>query len=90
MAKYCAGKRVLDAFCNQGAFALHAARAGATRVLGIDSAEDAIAAARRNAQRAGVSAAFEVGNVFDWFNAPSKPDTATWDVVILDPPPFAK
>ncbi len=90
VAKYCAGKRVLDAFCNQGAFALHAARAGATRVLGIDSAEEAIGAARRNAQRAGVNAAFEVGNVFDWFNAPAKPDESIWDVIILDPPPFAK
>jgi 23S rRNA (cytosine1962-C5)-methyltransferase len=90
VAKYCAGKRVLDAFCNQGAFALHAARAGAARVLGIDSAEDAIGAARRNVQRAGVNAAFEVGNVFDWFNAPAKADEAIWDVIILDPPPFAK
>ena len=29
---------VLDAFCNQGSFALHAAKAGASRVLGLDSA----------------------------------------------------
>jgi 23S rRNA (cytosine1962-C5)-methyltransferase len=31
VAKYAAGGRVLDAFCNQGSFALHAARAGARR-----------------------------------------------------------
>jgi len=37
-----------------------------------------------------VNAAFEVGNVFDWFNAPAKADEAIWDVIILDPPPFAK
>jgi len=90
VAKYCAGKRVLDAFCNQGAFALHAARAGAKEVLGLDSAEDAIAAARKNATRNKVGAAFEVANVFDWFNDPVRGGDAPWDVIVLDPPPFAK
>jgi 23S rRNA (cytosine1962-C5)-methyltransferase len=73
MAKYASGKRVLDAFCNQGPFALHAARAGAAEVLGLDSAEDAIAQARLNAERNGVQARFEVANVFDWFNDPCGP-----------------
>jgi 23S rRNA (cytosine1962-C5)-methyltransferase len=89
VAAHCAGRRVLDAFCNQGAFALHAARAGAARVLGLDSAEDAIAQARRNAARNGVAAEFEVANVFDWFTAQREAAPA-WDVVVLDPPPFAK
>ena len=90
VAKYCRGGRVLDAFCNQGAFALHAARAGATEVLGLDSAEDAIAAARRNAERNNVTAEFTVANVFDWFNDPARGVDPLWDVIILDPPPFAK
>ena len=90
VAKYCRGGRVLDAFCNQGAFALHAARAGAIEVLGLDSAEDAIAAARQNAVRNGVNAEFTVANVFDWFNAPERNVDALWDVIVLDPPPFAK
>jgi 23S rRNA (cytosine1962-C5)-methyltransferase len=90
VARYCSGKQVLDAFCNQGSFALHAARAGAARVLGLDSAEDAVAAARRNAERNGLKAEFVVANVFDWFNAPVRATEAPWDVIILDPPPFAK
>ena len=90
VAKYCGGGRVLDAFCNQGAFALHAARAGATEVLGLDSAEDAIAAARKNAERNGVAAEFAVANVFDWFNDPARGVEPMWDVIVLDPPPFAK
>jgi 23S rRNA (cytosine1962-C5)-methyltransferase len=90
VAKYCRGARVLDAFCNQGAFALHAARAGATEVVGLDSAEDAIAAARKNAERNAVTAEFVVANVFDWFNAPDRNIEPLWDVIILDPPPFAK
>ncbi|MBM3872996.1 MAG: class I SAM-dependent rRNA methyltransferase [Verrucomicrobia bacterium] len=91
VARHCAGRRVLDAFCNQGGFALQAARAGATEVLGLDSAEDAIAAARRNAERLGNRAvSFSVANVFDWFNAPVRQQEPAWDVIILDPPPFAK
>jgi 23S rRNA (cytosine1962-C5)-methyltransferase len=89
VAKYAAGRRVLDAFCNQGAFAMHCARAGATRVLGLDSAFDAIAQAKKNAARNGVAADFESANVFDWFTA-QRDAAPAWDLVVLDPPPFAK
>jgi len=82
-----AGVRLLDAFCNQGSFALHAARAGATTVLGIDSAADAVAQARRNAERNGLRAEFIAGNVFDYF---SERRDETWDLIVLDPPPFAR
>jgi 23S rRNA (cytosine1962-C5)-methyltransferase len=84
--------RVLDAFCNQGAFALHAAQAGAREVLGLDSAEDAVAQASQNATRNQVGAVcrFETVNVFDWFNDPARENDAKWDVIVLDPPPFAK
>ncbi|MEO5961558.1 MAG: class I SAM-dependent rRNA methyltransferase [Opitutaceae bacterium] len=90
VAKYCAGKRVLDAFCNQGAFALHAARAGAVHALGLDSAEDAIEAARKNSVRNAMPVEFAVANVFDWFNDPVRGGEPLWDVIVLDPPPFAK
>ncbi|PTY07296.1 rRNA large subunit methyltransferase I [Opitutaceae bacterium EW11] len=87
VAKHAAGRRVLDAFCNQGPFALHAARSGAALVKGLDSAEDAIAQARRNAEKNGVAAEFSVANVFDYFN---ERRDETWDLIVLDPPPFAK
>ncbi len=90
VAKYCANARVLDAFCNQGSFGIHAARAGAAAVLGLDSAPEAVAAARRNAEKNGVGARFEEANVFDWLNDPANKPGPSWDVVILDPPPFAK
>jgi 23S rRNA (cytosine1962-C5)-methyltransferase len=90
VAAYCQGRRVLDAFCNQGSFALHAAKAGASEVLGLDSAPEAVDAARRNAGRNGVSARFEVANVFDWLNDAAHKAGPAWDVIILDPPPFAK
>lgn len=89
VARHAAGRRVLDAFCNQGSFALHCARAGAARVLGLDSAADAVDLARTNAVRNGVAASFEEANVFDWFTA--RRDAAPeWDLIVLDPPPFAR
>ncbi len=89
VAKYAAGKRVLDAFCNQGSFALHCAKAGAASVLGLDSAFDAVSQAKKNAERNGLKADFQGANVFDWFTAQREAPPA-WDLIILDPPPFAK
>jgi len=89
VAKYAAGKRVLDAFCNQGSFALHCAKAGAASVLGLDSAFDAVSQARKNAERNGLKADFQGANVFDWFTA-QREAVPAWDLIVLDPPPFAK
>lgn len=89
VARYAAGKRVLDAFCNQGSFAMHCARAGAVSVRGLDSAFDAIGQAKKNAERNGVAVDFVAANVFDWFTAQRDAPPA-WDVIVLDPPPFAK
>ncbi len=89
VARYAAGKRVLDAFCNQGSFALHCARAGADYVLGLDSAFDAIGQAQKNAGHNSLQVDFQGVNVFDWFTA-QRATAPAWDLVVLDPPPFAK
>jgi 23S rRNA (cytosine1962-C5)-methyltransferase len=78
--------RVLDAFCNQGAFAINCAIAGASEVIGIDSSEDAIRQARANAQRNEVEVDFRKENVFDYFTANRH---ERFDLIILDPPSFA-
>jgi 23S rRNA (cytosine1962-C5)-methyltransferase len=94
IAKFAPGRRVLDGFCNQGGFALHAARAGAASVLGIDSSGECIRAASRNAVRNGVNAKvrFLCENMFDWFtNQRSETDGAgCYDLIVIDPPPFAR
>jgi 23S rRNA (cytosine1962-C5)-methyltransferase len=87
--------RVLDGFCNQGPFALHIGRAiaqaGQTAfILGLDSAPEAILAARRNAERNRIPAQFEAANVFDWLNAPERSGDQPWDLIVMDPPPFTK
>lgn len=83
--------RVLDCFTHTGGFALHAAKYGAKDVLGLDISEDAVAMARQNAERNGLQARcrFLAANVFD-FLAESDRRGDQWDVIVLDPPSFAK
>ena len=91
------GARVLDCFTFQGGFALHAARAGAALVHGVEQSEEAVNVARRNAAANGLEAkcVFEVGNVFDWLKshsaaAPSEKFLPSYDWIILDPPSFTR
>jgi 23S rRNA (cytosine1962-C5)-methyltransferase len=78
--------RVLDAFCNQGAFALNCALAGAREVVAIDSSAEAIAQGRENAARNEVEVDFREENVFDYF---TRNRDERFDLVVLDPPSFA-
>jgi 23S rRNA (cytosine1962-C5)-methyltransferase len=81
--------KVLDAFCYQGLFALQAAH-HASQVTAVDSSEEAIAQARENASRNGLSnIEFRKGNVFDWLKAEVDAGKK-YDGIILDPPAFAK
>ena len=87
VASYASGRKVLDAFCNQGAFALQCAKAGAESVLGIDSSDTAIQAAIENAKTNDLSAEFKQANVFDFFTENRE---SSYDLIVLDPPPFAR
>jgi 23S rRNA (cytosine1962-C5)-methyltransferase len=89
--------RVLDCFSFLGGFSLHAARAGAAQVHGLDQSAEAIAAATRNAQLNGVAdkCSFEATNVFDWLKAqtsvgPHEKVIPRYDLIILDPPSFTR
>src|SRR5262249_21686608 len=54
VARLARGRRMLDAFCYTGGFALHAAKAGADSVLAIDVSEPALELARANARLNGL------------------------------------
>jgi 23S rRNA (cytosine1962-C5)-methyltransferase len=91
------GGNVLDCFSFLGGFALHAARAGAAHVQGIDQSAEAVAMAQRNAAANGFAekCSFTEANVFDWLKAqmPSRPHERIiprFDVVVLDPPSFTR
>ncbi len=90
VARLAAGRSVLDAFCYSGGFGLHAARAGAASVVGVDQSEPALALARENASLNGLhNIEYIKGDVFDKLDALAA-DGARFGVVILDPPKFAR
>ena len=87
--------QVLDCFSFMGGFALHAARAGAAYVHGIDQSPEATALAERNAKRNQLACSFEAANVFDWLKAqtmagPNEKVLPRFDLIILDPPSFTR
>ena len=84
-------RRVLDMFCYQGEWALHAARGGATEVLAVDSSEPALAAAARNAQANGVHDRIEFrrGDAFEILRTLEEA-RERYGVVVLDPPALIK
>jgi 23S rRNA (cytosine1962-C5)-methyltransferase len=60
-AELCRGRRVLDAFCGTGGFALHAlVEGGAAEALCVDSSKPALARLRENAEANGVAAKVRV------------------------------
>ncbi len=89
VARYLADRRVLDVCCYAGGFGLVAAARGATSVLGIDSSESALAAAREAADRNEInSIEFRRGDCFDELKSMVQLGEK-FDAVILDPPRFA-
>ncbi len=83
-------RRVLDAFCYTGGFGLHAARAGATSVLGIDVSEPALTLARANADQNGLSnVSYDRCDVFDQLDALAAA-RERFGMIIMDPPKFAR
>ena len=85
------GCRVLDMFCYTGGFSLAAVALGKAReVLGFDTSQQAVAQARTNAERNGLSnVRFESGDAFETLHA-LKTAGERFDGIVLDPPKFAR
>jgi 23S rRNA (cytosine1962-C5)-methyltransferase len=85
------GRRVLDAFCYTGGFAVQALLAGADSALLLDSSADALATARRNLALNGLEARAEasLGNAFDGLRE-LEARGERFGLVVLDPPPFTR
>jgi 23S rRNA (cytosine1962-C5)-methyltransferase len=85
------GARLLDLYCYSGGFAVQAACGGAAAVLGIDRSKPALVLATQAAERNGVAATcvFRHGEAF---TEAARLATAgeRFDIVIADPPAFAK
>jgi 23S rRNA (cytosine1962-C5)-methyltransferase len=83
-------RRALDCFCYCGGWGLHAAHFGAEEVIGIDTSAYGIESAARNAQLNGLkNCTFREEEVFETLAYLDKAHER-FDLVILDPPAFAK
>lgn len=85
--KFSRGKAVLDLYSYSGGFAMHAARGGASKVVGVDSSAAALQLARRNAQLNSIqNIDFVEADVFEFLKAQEE---ASFDLIVCDPPRFA-
>ncbi|MGA2843138.1 MAG: class I SAM-dependent rRNA methyltransferase [Steroidobacteraceae bacterium] len=83
------GARVLDVFSYAGAWAVRAAKSGASEVISVDSSAPALELAARNGERNGVTVSTRKGDAFDVLEQLAQ-EPGRFDVVIVDPPAFAK
>lgn len=85
---FSAGKHVLNAFSYTGAFSVYAIAGGAESVVSVDASKSAIDLCRQNVVANSVSAPHhaEVADCFAYLG--QIPDT--FDLIVLDPPAFAK
>lgn len=91
IAGLCAGRTVLNLFSYTGAFSVHAALGGAARVTSVDVARAATHAARESFRLSGLDPDahdFVARDCFEYLEQGA--GAATFDVVISDPPSFAK
>ena len=90
-AAHCAGESVLDLYSYVGGFGLHAARAGASSVISVDSSTSATKSAAANAARNGVSEIMEVhcADAMNWLKE-SRAMGRSWSRIVCDPPKFAR
>ena len=86
---YSKGRKVLNTFCYTGGFSVYGLDGGATSVTSVDSSERAVELVARNIElNFGAEAPHRAvaSDVFDFF----KNDKEQYDLIILDPPAFAK
>ena len=90
--RYAAGKEVLNMFCYTGGFSLYALRGGAKRVDSVDVSQKAIDLVNANVAHNFPKAKNHTAVTADAFEYLTAQKNAgrTFDLIILDPPAFAK
>ncbi len=84
------GKSVLDCYTNQGGFSLNASAGGATSITAVDISEKAIEQARANAELNKMRNITFIAKDCSEYLAECSERNELFDIVILDPPAFAK
>lgn len=89
LAEWSNGKKVLNTFSYSGGFSIYALKAGASLVHSVDSSRDAIALCEANIALEGMQDKHQ-SFTEDCFDFLKRIDDDFYDVVVLDPPAFAK
>jgi len=89
LARYVAGKSVLDVYSYIGAWSLRALKAGAVSAAALDSSATALEAAARNAVLNGMTLETIKGQALDAMRE-MEPKQRRFDVVVVDPPALIK
>jgi 23S rRNA (cytosine1962-C5)-methyltransferase len=83
------GRRVLDCFSNQGAFAIACAQEGANEVTAVESGKENLPRIEANARLNNVSMKVIGADVFEFLSQAARRGEE-YDLIILDPPPFTR
>src|SRR5690606_10068747 len=84
------GKRVLNIFSYTGGFSLYAAINDAKEVISVDISKEVTEQAEHNFRLNNLNPCNYVFMAIDAFDFLSKTEKLDYDIVILDPPAFAK
>lgn len=90
LEKYSAGRRVLNMFCYTGGFSFYAMRGGATKVCSVDSSAKAVTLTRANVELNFPGDGRHSAVAEDAFKYLEAMDKGEYDLIVLDPPAFAK
>jgi 23S rRNA (cytosine1962-C5)-methyltransferase len=89
LGEFAAGKKVLNTFCYSGGFSVYALKGGAELVHSVDASERAIDLTRKNIELNGYNPETHASYAIDTFEF-LKDKNDVYDLIILDPPAFAK
>ncbi|HHV86950.1 MAG TPA: class I SAM-dependent rRNA methyltransferase [Petrimonas sp.] len=90
LEKYAAGKNVLNMFCYTGGFSVYALRGDARLVHSVDSSSKAVSLTDENVKLNFGNEPRHTSFSEDAFKFLKESATDTYDIIILDPPAFAK
>ncbi len=89
LGQFSQGKKVLNTFCYTGGFSLYALASGASEVVSVDISKDAIERCNRNVSLNNFPGV-HTGIAADCFDYLKDMPGDYFDVIVLDPPAFAK
>jgi len=90
LKKYSKGKKVLNTFCYTGGFSVYAQAAGASLIDSVDVSSQAVKLAAENMDLNGGGQVIERNEITSDVMKYLRDCTHSYDVIIVDPPAFAK